>query len=604
MRKPIKTKKTTWWIAGLSTLFLVFLILYIAVLMPMQAADTEAGSSSTLKPVQPEDGEGVGITVNTLLMYPRVERSGIASIEVFNRYDEKSGTYSSYKFVRDTEDKDLDGDVDDFIIDGYPANTYSEEKFSLLVVDTGYTACLGKLDLDFTGLDDAGVDDIYSRYGLSPSQHPTYFRMTERSGTVRTVYIGTQTVDGNYYARLDGRNAVYVLYASMEDSVLAPLSFFVDPTLTFAADTQYGYVYIRNFAVFHDRTLIDMVFGNPEENPDIDAGKLSPFVMFTYLPAADRDLFHANSVYAMLAPSDFYTANDSAVDGALVKLPGLTGVETLQLGLSDRDFAEGGLLADVAYTFYYEMPYDITYDVHGEPQVGYWVKNILFVTRLGADNTYTIGSLSYTDEEDSLFLNMIAKVAYEDFSFAEYTLFDWIQEEVMAVNIDNVASLAFSSWRGDYMFDIFGDGSSGQSVTERNTGYHWVYKGRDYPFEVNEQGYCEDISQFRQLYMLLLTLDYGGDTASDAGLSEEEMEQIMQDDSNCLLTFTLTMEDGRVITYRFYPYSERHAMVSVTGDGIRPTTEFYTSSAAVRRIANATRDLMTGVEIDPDHRYG
>ena len=89
-----------------------------------------------------------------------------------------------------------------------------------------------------------------------------------------------------------------------------------------------------------------------------------------------------------------------------------------------------------------------------------------------------------------------------------------------------------------------------------------------------------------------------------AGLSEEEMEQIMQDDSNCLLTFTLTMEDGRVITYRFYPYSERHAMVSVTGDGIRPTTEFYTSSAAVRRIANATRDLMTGVEIDPDHRYG
>jgi hypothetical protein len=44
-------------------------------------------------------------------------------------------------------------------------------------------------------------------------------------------------------------------------------------------------------------------------------------------------------------------------------------------------------------------------------------------------------------------------------------------------------------------------------------------------------------------------------------------------------------------------------MVSVSGDGMEDVTCFYTSSTAVRRLANATYQLMHGIEIKPDHRY-
>ena len=67
--------------------------------------------------------------------------------------------------------------------------------------------------------------------------------------------------------------------------------------------------------------------------------------------------------------------------------------------------------------------------------------------------------------------------------------------------------------------------------------------------------------------------------------------------------FVITMEDGREMTYRFFPYSERHSMVSVSGDGMADVTVFYTLTAPVRRIANATWQLANGVYVDPDFRY-
>ena len=609
MRIPKKPNKTHIALIALASLFLLVLVLYLAVIAPIISAESQ--NTTTTSRVSTSDGEGNGIASSTLLLYPRVERSDMASIEVFNRYNATTGQYESYKFVKDKDDQDLDGDTNDFVIEGFPANSYDEEKFAMLVVDTGYTSCLGKLnELDMADKDDAAVTEIYRGYGLAPDQHPTYYRMTEKNGTVRTVYIGARTVDGNYYARLEGRAAVYVLYASLEDSVLAPLSYFVNPKLTFDTESQYAYSYARNFAIFHDRTLVDLVFGggtNSGEQPDVDLSALSPFVMFSFLKSTERDLFQANANYAMIYPSSFYTANDIRVDGALQAFAGLEGTETLKLGLTEADFAEGGLLADVAYTLYFEMPYDITYDENEDPVIGYWVKYILFATRRAEDGSYTVGSLSYSDEDDAegpaVFLNMIAKVSYDKLSFLEYTLFDWVQSEIFAVNINDVASLGFSSVRGDYLFEIVGDGNPAQTVYERTLGYTWFYKERNTEFSVNEQGYCDDISQFRQLYMLLLTLDYEGTIAEDSGMTEEEIAAVMADDSNCILSFTLTLEDSRSVTYRFFPYSERHAMVSVEGDGVDGVSLFFTSSAAVRHIADATRDLVTGVPIDADRRY-
>ena len=596
MRKPPTPNKTGILLLSLFSVALVLILLYFAVLAPFfaETGEDETGSSS----VSTLPGESGGTIDGTVLMFPRIQRAEIASISVFNNYNQKTGRYEEYSFDKDSTDLDKDGDTADFIIKGHPVNNYNEEKFSALVVDAGYTLCLGRLE----GLDFSNADAVYNRYGLNEEQHPSYYILTTTAGESYTVYIGAKSPDGNYYARLAGRDAVYVLYANLQNSLLAPLSYFVEPGLTFAGDTQYGYIYIRNFSIFHDRSLVDGIFGEGNTPSFGEESKLNPFVMFSYLTAPERDVYHAATVYAMIHPSTVYTANDTAVDAALQKLPGLVGTEVLKLGLSDSDFAAGGLLENVAYTIYYEMPYNISYDENEDPLPGSYIKNVLFITPLSPeDKTYTVGSMCYREDGEVIY-NMIAKVSYATLSFLEYSLYDWIMDEMFSVSIDNVAEMEFSSSYGDYLFRLEGDGTIGQTVTELYTGYVWRYKGRNQPFEVNEQGYCEDISQFRDMYMLLLRLCYSGAIADD-GWTEEDIATLMANDSSCILTFVLTMEDGREIIYRFYPYTERHAMVSVTGDGLGEMTAFYTSSTAVRRLAYASYQLMNGIEINENHRY-
>lgn len=599
MRKPTKTSdRRLPWLAALAVLFVVLLVLYLSVLSPFFSAEEEktTTSRSTI------DGESGGLVNGTILLYPQVNRADMHAIRVYQKVSDAPGTYRSYAFLRDAEDADGDGDTADFIIEGYAGNTYDEEKFAYLVVDTGHTTALERLDL---GTEESDVIAAYSRFGLADDQYPTYFTLELTDGRSYTVYIGNKSPDGNYYARLSGRAAVYVLYSKLDQSVMAPLTHFVTPSLTFEADHNYSYIYIRNFSIFRDSAVRDLFFGGSgDKAPDVDI-TLSPDIMFTYLPSYKRDLYHSTAIYGMLAPNTIYTPNDTRVDAALQKLPGLTGSEVLQLGITDRDFAEGGLLSKLLCTLYYEMPYNVTYDENEDPIVGSYIKNVLFIAPRGADGSYVVGSLSYRDGEDrtEIFYNMIARVAADNLSFCEYSLFDWIAPDMFSVSIDNVAQMEFSSARGDYLFRLIGDGSNDQVVKELYSGFTFTYKPRNTPFSVNDQGYCDDIKQFRNLYMLLLSLHYSGEIAADSGMSDSEIADYMKDDSRCILSFVMTMEDGRRITYRFYPYSERHCMVSLSGDGIPAITTFYTLNVGVRRIADATWQLMHGVEIDPNYRY-
>lgn len=596
MRKPVKVNRSGALLLALAAATLILTVLYFTVFAPLLTPST---GDSTTTTITTGEGEGSGITAGTLLMFPRIERAYMLSIEVCNGYDAAKGDYTNkYAFLKDVDDANGDGDTDDFIIRDFAANTYDEERFSSLVVDTGYSACLGKLDtLDFS----VGAQQVYATYGLADADHPSYYVLTTTAGDVYRVYIGSRSPDGNYYARLEGREAVYVLYAALDESVLAPLSHFVEPSLTLPGESSYAYAYSQNFAIFRDGALKDILFGGG--TPD-GVLSLDPYVMFTYMKTAERDVFHTQSIYAMLAPSTVYTAADSRVDAALSRLPGLTGTETLKVGLSDADFAEGGLLSDLAYTLYYEMPYNITYDENEDPVAGRWIVNILFVTARTENGTYRVGSISYEKgKEDKILYNLIAEVAYEDLFFVEYSLFDWIEGRMLGTAIDNVTRWEISSSKGDYLFEIDGDGATTTTVTEILSGYKWYYYPRNTEFKLNELGYCDDVQQFRQLYLLALNLQYEGDISADTGMSQEEIDAFMKNDASCILTFTLTLEDGREMTYRFFPYSERHAMVSLAGDGIEGVTVFYTSSAAVRRIATAAHDLLHGVYIDSEHRY-
>lgn len=597
MIKPQKNTRRRIWLLSLLGVFLLLLVLYLGIFLPyFNTTDPETPTPAP----KPDPGEDV--SGNTLLLYPHADRAVMARIEVWNRYDAASGQYAHYTVLRDTEDKNGDGFTDDFYIDGHVGNTLDDEKFASLVVDVGHTSCLSRLDLVIPD-DEAGAAAVYAGYGLREEDHPTYYVLTLTDGTVYTVYIGAKSPDGNYYARVAGRAAVYVLYSSLENSVLAPATRFVVPTLTPEAESKYSYAYIHNFALFRDRSLIEMFFGSGTGTPP-DIGTLDPYLMFTYLPTAQRDPLHASAVYGMLAPTGNYVLNDTLADRALSAMPSLEGAEVLKLGLDDTDFAEGGLLANTAYTVFYEMPYAMTFDSAGDPEVGYFMRVVLFITPADADGYYTVGGLSYIPgKESGVFLNMVARVARDKLSFVEASVYDWVDSEIIGASINDVASIAVSSEWGKRIFRIDGDNLNTQTVTETLTGYTWKRYEKGTPFAVNERGYCDNIAQFREWYKMLILMDYEGETAADSGMTAEDIAAVMADDSNCLATLTLTMEDGRTFTYRFYPYSERHCMVSVSGGGAPESTAFYTLTSVVRRLLRAAEDLMTGVEINADYRY-
>lgn len=598
MRKPLKPNKTAVILLSLLCAFAVLLALYLAVLAPW-FSDTEEPPE---EPLQTLPGEGIGITGLSAMMFPKIDRTDIRTLRVWNNYQE--GAYKTYAFLRDAEDEDGDGDTYDFVIEGFKANPYDETKLSELVVAAGYTTYTTRLDtLKLSEKSEEEVLAAYADFGLAPADHPIYYELETMDGAVYKVYIGDKTPDGSYYARLEGRLSVYVVPSSTGTALHKTIGYYADPTLTFEADSQYAYAYIHNFALFRDDTFENIFFGEGDGTVG-DLTSLSPYVMFTYLKKPERDVFHANTVYAMLAPVTSYTPYDGHVDAALQVLPGMAGTEVLKLGLSREDFAAGGLLENVAYTIYYEMPYGITQDKNQDPIVDYWIKNVLFVSPRNTDGTYTVGSLSYREGETvEIFYNMIAKVDGSMLSFVEYSVYDWVEPSMFNASIDSVSGLEFSSARGDYFYEIMGDGTADQTVIEKYSGFRYFYKGRNVAFEVNEQGYCEDIDQFRSLYRLLVELEYQGAIAEDTDLTPEEIAAIMADDSNCLLSLVVTMEDGREMTYRFFPYSERHSMVSLSGDGIEDVTVFYTLTAAVRRIADATWQLANGVYIDINHRY-
>ncbi len=596
MKTIQRTRRTRILLVALLAAFLILLLLYHLVLRPYLEAEEPQTPGVT-----PSDGEDVGFQSTTLLVYPRIQRAEMKSIEVRNAYDDKTGTYTVYRFVRDTEDADADGDTNDFIIEGFPKNTFDATKFSQLVVDTGYVSCLAKLsDLSFVGLDAAGLNDLYARYGLAEADHPNSFAVTKLEGETYTVHIGNKTPDGNYYARLEGRDAVYVLYADLEQSVLQPVTYFVDAALTPEADSSYAYAYIRNLTIYHGSSVVDLIRYGKEIEED-------PYLMFTYLLTTQRDVFHAASVYGMLVPSAAYAPNDTMIDSVLQKLPAMEGTEVLKLGFGDDDFKEGGLLSDVAYTLLYDMPYNITYDANNDPvyEKCNFIRCVLFVSPRQADGTFLVGSMYYAlgVEDAPLFCNMIARVPYSTLSFLTYDRAAWAQEQIVTTSIDDVSRITLQFGGTRYSFSIMGDGSTAQTVIEESTGYTWAYKGRRLPFSLNEQGYCDDISQFREWYMCLILADYEGDIATDSGMTQEEIDRWMQDDTHCSLVITLTMEDGRVFTYRFFPYSERHCMVSVSGGGHEEIVTFYTLNSVVRRIATSATDLLTGVEVDSDQRY-
>ncbi len=394
-RKKNVRKKQRTAIVILAAVILAALPLYFFVLKPIiERVEEESGEEIELL-----DGE-VRLTGNRILMYEHYEREDIEKIDIRNEYGEFSFYY--------------DSEYGEFFVAQHPNAPYNTELFASLIVSTGYTLVEERVHED--------CEDM-SEYGLDASQSLASFTLTTRAGKSYTVYIGNMTASGvGYYARVEGRNAVYVISADIGTTVLVPLESLITPQLTLPLEAN-AYYMIENFAI-------------------MDGEEARVFI--TRLSEDEQEAAAMTTVYAMLAPGNYsvHTGNYTTV---LQQLGDFSGSRTVKLAPDEATLDEYGLL-EPAHAVYF------TYD--GMEQM------VVFSER-SEDGTYYAYSVLF---------GLVAEVRAENAAWIEWDLIKWVDFPIFLMNINDVKTVTVESENATRVFDLDAV-EKALDVTERISGF-------------------------------------------------------------------------------------------------------------------------------------
>ena len=544
----------------LAALSVLLAILYFAWIRPAQ----EAAASTTQKP--PDTLSGEDLHYGNRVLIPYISREKMLSITVHNENGE-------FRFARMKDGELTPGES--FIIEiregeefrSYPHVSYNQESFASLVVGVGTVYVQDRI------VDVTDEPERLAEYGLAEGDAPAWFEVVYReegedgavaTKTVRIIVGDAAVTGGGYYLRRAGSNDVYVSSVTRTgEAALSDISAYVDPVLA-SAHAEYGYYYDRAFSLFYGDSL---------------------FLSIDFLNMSRRDDFHAGVAYAIVAPDEMraYMPNSNNYMGVLETVGTLEGSTTVAVGLA-ANRARYGLSA---YRIYYETPVsaesDEVYD--RDVNVNVYTPNTLYISEKQEDGSYFVGST----ESD-----IIARVDGEKMSFLERPLSWWLAPEMFAVNINNTERLLFSFRYPDvnrqYELRLTRSPDGGKYVTD---GVYYVYEedGREMERRLALEAY-------QSLHMNLATIRYAG--LYDGSLPVGELTA---DDENCKLILSLTMTDGAMFEYRFYPYTERHILVSLSERGGEAGAWFYITADETEKLYRDLELILSGGIPNPDKRY-
>lgn len=342
----------------------------------------------------------VRATNGAILLFEHSERSDIQSINVHNEH----GDYSFY----------FDEKYNDFLIKDHIAAPYDKEKFSNLVVGTGYTITNERV---------ADKCENFAEYGLDENEDLPYYVLTTKKGDVHKVYIGDKISAGNgYYVRYAGRDALYILGTDFSTTVLAPIESLVTPSLILPMN-QSDYFTVKNFAIMKGNELQVVIDYIKNENTEDVGGQNS---------------------YVMLHPAS-YAVNTTNYSNVLSTLMELQGSSTVLCSPTEDDLNEYGLL---------EPKYGLRYEYKG-------IEQPLFFSEKNQNGKCYVFSPTF---------NLIAEVDSSKLDFLEWDMLKWIDPPIFMMNIDLVSSMTIESETATRVFDLVGKKEQ-LVVTERTTGF-------------------------------------------------------------------------------------------------------------------------------------
>ena len=408
--------------------FVVLLAAYLIFVRPLlneEAAEEE--------PPELLEGEVLGSN-NRILMLRHVEKADILSIEVHNEH----GTYTFYR-----------GDDDEFYIKGMEGAPYSLEMLSSLVVSSGYTLSMKRLD---------DKDEDLSTYGLGEDDSPAWYVLTQMDGkTKHKVYIGDLIpTGGGYYCMYEGRDAVYVLDTSLATTLLADIRTLITPSLGYPVSTA-SYTKVDDFQIIKNGELFVWIDTIPVEESGAEDGLID---------------------YDMKVPSG-YLPNLSTYSSMLETFASFAGSEVVACG-SDLEEMDENVLKE---------------------QYGIDIENPYYLIHYKCDEIDTFITFSEPDENGDMYAyttvyNLVAKVNLSTASFISWSLLDFVDPALFTENINDVSKIVVSGKidNGDESLEVdayFTLDGEGETIVIKQNGSAYAYD-------------ADSVKNFRQLYKVLL----------------------------------------------------------------------------------------------------
>ncbi len=478
-------------------------------------------------------GEYYEETTETLLLFPKVEKSQIKTLEIHNSY----GTFTCVN------------ENGSFGIKEYEYAPISSETASSLAVDAGYTVVSRRIT---TECEDFGM------YGLGDDEeNKNYYTVTDTAGNSYTVYLGDYTPNGGgIYCRYEGRSALYVLQASIANTLLCGVEGLISPLLMSPLPST---AYAQTDSVIitkKGQPFIEIIYDSYCQKCN---GKLAEESGGTYkcseCGATSSSGEYRNSAYKMLYPSN-HTVNDTMYSRKLLlSLCSLTGQAVLKAGTGksgERLCDNAEIMAEFGFDDFSNVPYRLMYsftytdktDNTERVQTG----AVAFAPS-GVDGYY----FAYAYEFDTIVLVSKSTVPY-----LEWDLLDYVNSGIIAERIFDITKIEISTAENSYVY--------------KNGGYYTVDEAFSIEYVQGEsenklicradrtdKTYTSMTTQtnyIQALYTSMLSMYIEGYYAEkEAGDKYAEMK--------------ITKKDGTVIEYVFYKKGER-AFYTVDGRG-----EFY-----------------------------
>lgn len=410
---------------------------YLAASGNQYEVDRDTGDYSLYARVDYEDTE-VGTLKTRLLLFPQIKQENVYSIDVKNSH----GGYRIYRTP--TGAVELEGWEDSMI-------SYDAEQYAMLCVSSGYPLSLAKLNLKSAEAPrkaDGSID--YSAYGLETlydengevTYTPAEVTITQAdlaqkangviapSATAYTLRVGSKiTSESGFYVQVVGRDAIYVLNADLEKTVLQPIEMMVEPAaispLTLTSFTE-TYNFVISTLNLHGFEWKD---GMTEEDvmKDLDRRVIEQIVAFSFqsLPERSNTIFSATPYISEKDLMEGYLVNGNNVSDALGCLYEMTILECKKLGITPEALEEFGLTEKV-FCLNYISPLTLT-DSETNKEVTNYIQNTLLISQKTENDTYYVASLIY---------DMIVEVEAKHFRFLTWDAADWYSDYPIQTDIN------------------------------------------------------------------------------------------------------------------------------------------------------------------------